>query len=912
MQSKISLFKTLRRRRLPVGPKLICLPDENASTVSIQIWLPAGTSAEKKDEAGLAHFLEHMIFKGSRNLGVGELASRVEAAGGDINAYTMSDATYYYLACLPETAEDCLEMLADAVWWPRLDQTEADRERGVILAEIDRSMDQPDQVLQHRLFEKAYGKDHPYGWPIMGSRRAVSGFGRRELRRFHSRCYAPSRSIVAVSGRVDMSAIRGVLREKFRAEGELPSSVRQSRRIRVPAPRPVGAAPRLSILRERSGLAHLVVAYEIPSFTDTDAPALEVLAMILGMGESSRLYKKMCVETSLMHEVSAENFFSLGAGLLFLGGTAASGQAASAAEMIVRIGREIVRTSPATPEELERVRLNFLSDMEFRREGLSGYARIAGYAELLAGDARFAEVYLNRLMKVGAKEVSRVAERYLRPEGATSGVLIPLNAGGGTTRKELLRGILRGFSEENSEASGPTGARKKTGTAARERGEALASRLGRRGPKRVRRGEREVVFRLPGGARLIVQPGGVARVFAISAVCLGGQRLEDKKRAGLHYLMSNLAAQATRSMDSDKLAGRIDGLGAVLEGFSGRNSIGLSGSCISPVSDELIEIFIGVLTEPAFSQGDLSLTLREIRAERRSDMDDLSDVSRLRAMALLYGDHPFGRHPLGDPRALSRIDPRALRRAWRRCVVPGNLVLSVAGDVDPAAISKKLGRLLKGWTGRSLAWRPPLPPPPPVVPARGRSRRQVVEGASQSHIQLAFLGANFSDSRRYALSVLTTALGSQGGGLFWELRERRGLAYAVFASSEEGIDPGPVSFYAATAPEAEEEAVEVIHSELARVRENGLGQEEFDRAKAFLIGEHLRSLQRAGAKASEAAFDTLYGLEREGTDAFRKKIQAVRAEDVLAVARTFLAPEKGAMVRLGPPIRDRRRRRASR
>ncbi|MDP7169355.1 MAG: insulinase family protein, partial [Nitrospinota bacterium] len=110
----------------------------------------------------------------------------------------------------------------------------------------------------------------------------------------------------------------------------------------------------------------------------------------------------------------------------------------------------------------------------------------------------------------------------------------------------------------------------------------------------------------------------------------------------------------------------------------------------------------------------------------------------------------------------------------------------------------------------------------------------------------------------------------------------------------------------------EEEAVEVIHSELARVRENGLGQEEFDRAKAFLIGEHLRSLQRAGAKASEAAFDTLYGLEREGTDAFRKKIQAVRAEDVLAVARTFLAPEKGAMVRLGPPIRDRRRRRASR
>jgi predicted Zn-dependent peptidase len=147
--------------------------------------------------------------------------------------------------------------------------------------------------------------------------------------------------------------------------------------------------------------------------------------------------------------------------------------------------------------------------------------------------------------------------------------------------------------------------------------------------------------------------------------------------------------------------------------------------------------------------------------------------------------------------------------------------------------------------------------------------------------------------------------------LFWELRERRGLAYAVFASSEEGIDPGPVSFYAATAPEAEEEAVEVIQRELKRVRESGLGKEEFERAKAFLIGEHLRSLQRAGARASEAAFDALYGLEREGPGAFRKNIQAVSVEDVLAAARAFLAPEKGAMVRLGPSIRGRRRKRVS-
>ena len=120
MRNKHSLFPDLVQRRLPEGPAFVFLPDSDAATASIQIWFRAGTSAEEKGEDGLAPFLEHLVFKGSKNLGVGELAARVEASGGDINAYTMSDATYYYLTCLPEAAEECMDILADAVWSPSL------------------------------------------------------------------------------------------------------------------------------------------------------------------------------------------------------------------------------------------------------------------------------------------------------------------------------------------------------------------------------------------------------------------------------------------------------------------------------------------------------------------------------------------------------------------------------------------------------------------------------------------------------------------------------------------------------------------------------------------------------------------------------------------------------------------------
>ncbi|MBT3433468.1 MAG: insulinase family protein [Nitrospinaceae bacterium] len=950
----------MTQTRIPDGPSLIVLPDKNAQVASVQVWFPAGPAVERPGEDGLAHFLEHMVFKGSRNLGVGELAARVEAAGGDTNAYTMSDATYYYLVCLPEAAEACAVMLADAVWWPKFSTAEIERERGVILAELDRSEDQPDQVLQQYLFERAYGKMHPYGRPIMGAVRSVKRFDAAALRRFHRRCYAPEGCVVVASGNVSAKGMRRALAGKIKAENRSKKRVLKKAGAKravsktlpmalpmAPPPEPKGRGPRAFVVRERSGLAHLEMAFRIPEFRHEDAPSLEVLAMILGMGESSRLYKRVCVGRSLMHEVTAENFFAAGEGLLFLGGLTAPGRVAEAAGEILRVAREIIELAPPTPEEMARARVNFLADMEFRREGMGGYARIAGYARLMAGRVGFAENYLDRLLAVTAEDVSRVAASWIRLEGLTSGVLIPEGANGGSrggpgggsgaqagsgngpngpTRgpsggspgglgaRELHVALKRGFEPLEPMPQKTRGlkplkdrpkaaalALKEKGRVSTRQASTRRASMRRASTRRASKGKDGIHrFTLPGGARLLVRPGGAARVIAIRAVALGGQRLEAKNEAGLHNLMSSVAPQATASMSSEAMAARIDGLGALVEGFSGRNSIGLSASGISGVSDELIEIVSEILTKPRFAADDLDLVRREIAAERRGDMDDLGNLARLRAMALLYSSHPFGRHPLGNSRVLAQLTPAILRRTWRRWISPQNNVLSVAGDIDPGDVAEKFKLRLNDWAKDSYRGRLPRNPEAPSPPTKGRSRRYVVERASQSHIQLVFMGADFHDSRRYALSILTTALGSQGGGLFWELRERRGLAYAVYASSEEGLAPGPISFYAATGPEDEEKAIGIFHNEFERVRQSGLELVELERAKAFLIGDYLRSLQRAGARALEVAFDELYGLDKEGPESYKSKIQSVSNEDVIAVARELLAPGKEAMVRLGP------------
>ncbi len=911
----IALLSRMVRTRLPGGPTLLMLPDKKAKVAAVQIWLPAGAHTEGPGKGGLSHFLEHMIFKGSRELEIGELANLIEASGGDVNAYTMSDATYYHFTCLPEGLETCLGAMAEAAWWPRFDPAEIERERRVIFAEIDRANDHPDQRLQEALFQRAYGANHPFGVPILGTRATVRRLDRHQLLHHHHRRYAPAGAVVVLAGAVKEDMVRTVLQRVLRG---LPGAfhrgtTRTGRSPAIPPPSPKGEGPRTFVLRGRSGLAHLELAFAAPPFLHPDAPALEVFAMILGMGESSRLYSRLCVEKPLMHDVSTDVFFSIGPGLFFLGGAAAPADVRVAAENIIRVARSILEGEPPTKEEIERVRLTFEAEFQFRRERVSGRAQAVGYVQLQTGNAHFAQIFLQRVKTVRQVDVLRVARKYLSPRTLTAGAFLPEGANALEAR-ELRRAIHVGFSH-SAEA---TRARKKGGArgGASETLLALSARKISAFPVSLKRGAARFARKkggahraaLPGGARLLVLHGSATPVFALRAVFLGGQRLEGKERAGMHSLMADVATQATRSMDSDLLSRRIDGLAISLSGFAGRNSLGISFSCLSSVAQDALEIFAEMLEAPAFDPDDIILARREAEAERRSDLDDLGHLSRLRSMSALYGDHPFARHLLGSRLTLARLNTKVLRRAWRRWVVPGNMVIGAAGEIDPAGLTARLRRLTKRWAERAPGWHGPKKPAPPRPLTRARARRHVVEDAGQSHIHLSFLGTSFFDPRRFALSVLAAALGSQGGGLFMELRERRGLAYALHVLSDEGLDPGPFSLYAATAPEAEDEAITLMRGELERVRSNGLGRDELERAKAFLIGGHARAHQRASARASELAYCARYGLPYESEARFIRRIRAVTGAAVRAAAREFLAPERECLVRLGPALRKRQTR----
>lgn len=885
--------------RMKGGPTCLFLPDSTAPAVSVQAWFRVGSLTETDPLEGISHFLEHMIFKGSENLEVGELASLAESSGGDINAYTTNETTHYDLISMPDRYERCLEALLDALWWPRFEEGEVRQERQVILSEWNRTYEQPDQLLQYHLYREAYGPRHPYGRAILGSRRTLKNIGAVELKNYHKQFYAPSSAVLVFAGAFDVPRVKSILRKRRKNFLAKWPKLQGRKMPKVPRPAPLKAGPRIFVRRGRAGTAHLELAFEIPPLTNRDAPALEVLGIVLGAGESSRLYEHLCMNTSLMFDVSTDVYLSGGPGLFFLGGYAAPGNIEKAAEQILQVAKQIFEEKTVSPDELDRVRMNYLTGLEFRRESMTGRARVAGYSELIAEDPNYHFKYMKKVMEVDANDVSDVARRYLSPPRLTAGVFFPKGEapriGVRKIRKAILDGFENGLQKKQVNTNRNQNAAEKSAASGRIRSSSEKSSY-LENARHSKTKSTPIETKLPGGGRLIMLPDSGPHVFSLRAVFPGGQRNEPARLAGLHALMMSVAPMATERCPSFIHAKEVEGLGASMDGFSGRNTFGLTASGLSAVLPEVMEKFVELLSAPAFHEEDVEFSRTELNAERDSELDDLGQWCRLKGYQLLYGKHPLGRHPLGTTKTMAAFNQRALRREWRKRTSPAALVIAMAGNFDVSYLEERLPNMLKPWAASAPGETLVPQSAPPRTPSRKRFRSYMLEGASQSHIHMSFLGTTFHDPVRHALAIITAALGSQGGGLFLELREKRGLAYDVSVSSHESLDPGPVSMYAATPAGKEKLVVDLMRQEIARVSAEGLGEEEFQRAKAYIVGGLHRSYQRAYVRAADLAGRFVHGLGWESLEETKRQIEQVDMDSVREAARHFMKPSKECLV----------------
>ncbi len=410
--------------RLANGLTVALLASPQAPIVTTALWYRAGTRDEAAGHAGAAHFLEHMMFKGSERFGPGEVDRRTQVLGGANNAFTSHDATTYFFQLAADRWTAALEMEADRMAGLTLDPDEVESERRVILEEIAMYEDDPWDSLTQAVETSLY-RPHPYGRPVLGTREDLLATGPDELRAFHRTLYRPDNAVLVVGG--DLGDPRRALDAVAEAFGSLEAGA-------VHGPAPVGRPPVAGLVRltRRKGeVPRLLLALPVPAVSDPDYPALRLAAAVLGLGRSSRLYRTLVDERQHCSWVATSLSDAIDPGALTLLAEVVPGTEPERVEEEVLSIVAGLAARPPSSEELERAREMMLADWTFGHERISQQTLTVG-SDLTFFAAGWSQAEIGRVARVGAEDVGRAAGLYLRPrEAGVLGWSLPGGDGSG-------------------------------------------------------------------------------------------------------------------------------------------------------------------------------------------------------------------------------------------------------------------------------------------------------------------------------------------------------------------------------------------------------------------------------------------------------------------------------------------------
>lgn len=859
--------------KLANGMKVVIREDHFAPVVAEQVWVQAGGADETAIEAGIAHVHEHMLFKGTVRRGVGEIAGAVESSGGNINAWTSWDHTVYHLVLASRFADEGIDILADAMQHSSFDPTELKKELGVVLEEWKRGQDSPSSRIYDMLFDTAY-TSHPYKRPVIGTQQSIQGLNRELITSFYKRYYSPSNMTLIVVGDVNVAKMKQEIEAKF--GGFADHDVHRGKRPVEPVQEQTRFASSTMDVQE----AQLALGFHIPDANHEDTPALDVLAHILGGGESSRVYRRLVADNPLATSAGAFAYTPPDPGLFLITASYETVDENKVLDALIAESAKI-RDYPVTDEELSRARANLESDFVYRSQTVQGQSRELGYSIVVHHDPSYAARYVKALHAVTAADVQRVALKYLVASNLTGASLHPT----GTTEQLTLAGLKAAAAPLNDEAP-KLEASSKNGLS-KEQKQATALR-----PDTAPR-----LVTLPNGVRVIVQEHHAVPMFSVRAAVLGGLLAERKENNGISNFVAEMLTRGTENRSRERLAADIESLAGDLGGFAGRSSFGVSGTFLAEHLDSGLGLTLEVLLQPAFPADEVEKTRRELLLAIKSRADESAQVAFDLSYKTVYPDHPYGMTTLGEADSISRLTPDDLRHYYNSVLDPESLVVTVVGDIDSDAVVARLQKALAGVKGDGV----PFVTPEPAARPHSIRRARIDTNRKQSHIVVAMQGAAMKDPDRYALSVMDTVLSRQGGRLFYELRDKQALAYSVSSFSTEGYDPGLLGGYIATDPANEDTALNGLLTEFEKIRSEDVKPEEMARAQRYLVGNYEIALQTNSAIAENMTFMELYGLGYLEGRRYASHINAVNEEKVRQVAQKFLTLDTRSEAVVGPP-----------
>lgn len=407
---------TPQRLRLDNGLTVVLGEHGAAAVAAVQLWIRVGARNETYGEAGLSHFIEHLLFKGTPTRGPGVIDRTISGLGGEMNAATSQDFTHYHVVLPARHVETALDVVGDAALHASFDPDELERERLVVLEEIRRAEDNPSASLWRALSHRHFA-DHPYGRPVLGTPASIQGLARASIAAYYRRYYVPNNAVLVLVGDVQREPLLGHVQKVFGVWE--PRPVPDARVGRVAALESVERVEEQRPLRQ----TYVGMAWRGPVAPELDVYAVDLLVAILGRGRSSRLLQALRERLGLVSSVSASFYTQHDAGTIMVTARTTAAQQRRVEEAVLA-ETERLRATLVTEDELTRALTAVEAGHAFTHETAEGGAYAYGSAETV-WTLDFELTYLDEVRKVTRDRIREAARRYLVPDRFTAAVLRP-------------------------------------------------------------------------------------------------------------------------------------------------------------------------------------------------------------------------------------------------------------------------------------------------------------------------------------------------------------------------------------------------------------------------------------------------------------------------------------------------------
>jgi len=830
-------------RVLPNGAQIVVEENHAAPVAAVRFYVGVGSVYEGEYlGAGISHLVEHCCGRGTARRSAEEIDQVEAAIGGYVNAYTTYDHTCYHMTTSAQQVGEVIDLLGDYVLGATFPEEQVANQIDVVTREIARIDDDP-QRAAIEMFSQTMFRRHPERYRIIGYPARFNELTREDLVGFHRAYYTPDNLVAVAVGDFDAEEI---------ADRLAAALSQYQRRPGPPIVLPDEAAPTTIrwASREREGLhrAHLLLGWRTVDLFHPDLYALDVLAYVLGHGDSARLPRLLRDELGLVDGINVwSDTPAYGAGSFIVYATLDAADVEAVEQQILQVA-EALASELVGEEELQRAKRQKEAVFVYAQETAEGRAGILGTDLLLTGDLGFSDNYLEGIRAVTAPQVREVARKYLLPDRYVVTSLVP---------------------------------------AAKKAESATVGQRRAPGPQTKK-------YVLDNGLTLLIRAEPGAAAVHIATATRAGLRYEDEQTNGITRLMARMLLRGTEHRSRNEITEGIDSLGADIEAYSGRNSFGLTAYCLPDDYVKILDILADCLQNPTFPEQELQrlqqLTLAQLAARR----EDVDNVAEKLLRATLFQHHPYQFSELGTPSSVEQLSTEQLGEFYRHVCGPGSTVLMIQGNVDRAKLRRAVQNEFGGWDQRELL-HPDVADEPPLTERRSKT---VQREQNQAIIYYGFLGPQVDDEYRYVRDVLTAVLSGMGtpGGRLHDVLRGKGLVYATYAYAMAGLDPGYYAIYAGTAPDKVEQVKQIIEDHVSELCTELVDDEELTLAKGACVSNQQISLADPGRRAQLQALDELYGMGYDNYQNYRERIEAVSAEQVRDYARRLLDLQACAIV----------------